>query len=249
MVAKDPTTDLYDAHFGLVLTQNPPVCHQGYGTPQRDPHDLRGKAPMNENARCTEPQAMSNARGAQNAPAYAGRRCVGAQYDRRPGKLVGDVEDDLAVTCTRWAPTASVGKESWKWLSPGRPGDSDTAMTPTLDPDDIESGSGRASSTAPAQVCRASPPGAGRRARPVALRRRPRGRPSCVDRLATSETARPRAPAARSTPRSRRARSGRGREDRAEHVRRQREHLRPRRRRGRTVERLDGAADARAFAQ
>ena len=33
VVAKDPLTGLYDAHFGLVLTQNPPVCHQGYGTP------------------------------------------------------------------------------------------------------------------------------------------------------------------------------------------------------------------------
>ena len=32
VIAKDPMTGLYDAHFGLVLTEDPPVCHQGYKT-------------------------------------------------------------------------------------------------------------------------------------------------------------------------------------------------------------------------
>src|SRR6478735_6361237 len=46
VVAKDPQTKQYDAHFGLILNQNPPVCHQGYGgTDRRGPFD-RGNRPM-----------------------------------------------------------------------------------------------------------------------------------------------------------------------------------------------------------
>jgi phospholipid/cholesterol/gamma-HCH transport system substrate-binding protein len=114
VVAKDPSTGLYDAHFGLVLTQDPPVCHQGYNTRQRDPNDL-SEVPMNVDARCTEPQSQSNARGAQNAPSY-NRSPVVAKYDPETGTL----------TPTSSAPGANIhdvggqqqllGEDSWKWL-------------------------------------------------------------------------------------------------------------------------------------
>jgi phospholipid/cholesterol/gamma-HCH transport system substrate-binding protein len=114
VVAKDPTTHLYDAHFGLVLTQNPPVCHQGYGTPPRDPNDL-SEVPMNENARCTEPQAKSNARGAQNAPAY-NRTPVVAKYDPQTGNLVATSTAPRSNVHEVGGQQRLLGKDSWKWL-------------------------------------------------------------------------------------------------------------------------------------
>ncbi len=68
VVSKSPETGLYDAHFGLVLTNDPTVCHNGYqSTDTRVPQDGSNR-PMNVNARCTEPASQSDARGAQNAP-------------------------------------------------------------------------------------------------------------------------------------------------------------------------------------
>jgi phospholipid/cholesterol/gamma-HCH transport system substrate-binding protein len=114
VVAKDPSTGLYDAHFGLVLTQDPPVCHAGYGTKQRDPNDL-SEVPMNENARCTEAQAKSNARGAQNAPAY-NRTPVVAKYDPRTGKLVATSSVPQDNVHEVGGQQELLGKDSWKWL-------------------------------------------------------------------------------------------------------------------------------------
>jgi phospholipid/cholesterol/gamma-HCH transport system substrate-binding protein len=120
VVGKDPRTGLYDAHFGLILQQNPHVCKGGYqSTDTRSPHN-RGNRPMNEDARCTEPQATTSARGAQHAPANragtAYRAPVVGAYDAGTG----------AVTYTDRSPSGSVsytggaasmfGQESWKWL-------------------------------------------------------------------------------------------------------------------------------------
>ena len=66
------------------------MCTGGYeGTNQRPPQD-GSNAPMNENARCTEPASQSNARGAQHAPGRAGaayRAPVVASYDAKSGKV------------------------------------------------------------------------------------------------------------------------------------------------------------------
>jgi phospholipid/cholesterol/gamma-HCH transport system substrate-binding protein len=119
VVGKDPKSGLYDAHFGLILQQNPHVCKEGYGgTDRRSPHN-RGNRPMNVNARCSEPQGTSNARGAQHTPRRAGpayRAPVIGAYDAETG----------AVTYTDRSPSDSVsytggavqmfGQESWKWL-------------------------------------------------------------------------------------------------------------------------------------
>ena len=120
VVAKDPKSGLYDAHFGLILQQEPHVCTEGYDPGQvRSPQD-RADRPMDMDARCTEPQAQSNARGAQHAPrpraGTAYRAPVVAAYDPATGKLqYTDVSPSNAVSYTGGA--ASVfGEESWKWL-------------------------------------------------------------------------------------------------------------------------------------
>ncbi len=120
VVAKDPQTGLYDAHFGLVLTQDPPVCHHGYeSTDRRGPQD-RADRPMNTKAHCAEPQSATDARGAQWAPrARAGaayRAPVVGTYDASTGKVhYTDHDPSASVTYTGGA-AALMGEESWKWL-------------------------------------------------------------------------------------------------------------------------------------
>jgi phospholipid/cholesterol/gamma-HCH transport system substrate-binding protein len=123
VVSKDSRSGLYDAHFGLILTQQPQVCQQGYGsTNRRSPHD-GSNAPMSMDARCTEPQAKSNARGAQNRPmgggSTASRPPVVGTYDRASGTVrLGDaglngIEDDVSYT---GGAASTFGEESWRWL-------------------------------------------------------------------------------------------------------------------------------------
>lgn len=118
VVSKDPASGLYDAHFGLILTQEPHVCTEGYDPGQiRGPQDREDK-PMDMDARCTEPQSQSNARGAQHAPraGAAYRAPVVGTYDRRTGTVqYTDASPSAAIGYTGGA--ASVfGEESWKWL-------------------------------------------------------------------------------------------------------------------------------------
>ena len=118
VVAKDPTTGRYDAHFGLILQQDPPVCTKGYDPKEfRGPED-RGNKAMDEDAHCAEPQSQSNARGSQNAPraGTAYRSPVVAAYDHQAGTVqYTDASPDDAISYTGGA--ASVfGEESWKWL-------------------------------------------------------------------------------------------------------------------------------------
>jgi phospholipid/cholesterol/gamma-HCH transport system substrate-binding protein len=118
VVDKDPNSGLYDAHFGMILQQDPHVCRSGYNTQRRSPED-RKDLPMNSDARCTEPAGQSNARGAQNTPRRAGpayRAPVVATYDRATGKLTyTDRNPSGDVTYTGGA-AALMGEESWKWL-------------------------------------------------------------------------------------------------------------------------------------
>jgi phospholipid/cholesterol/gamma-HCH transport system substrate-binding protein len=120
VVAKDPQTGLYDAHFGLIMTQSPPVCHHGYeSTDRRSPHD-RGNRPMNTKAHCAEPQAQTDARGARWAPrgraAAAYRAPVVGTYDARTKQVhYTDRDPRASVTYTGGA-AALMGEDSWKWL-------------------------------------------------------------------------------------------------------------------------------------
>jgi phospholipid/cholesterol/gamma-HCH transport system substrate-binding protein len=115
VVSKSPDTGLYDAHFGMIITDQK-VCHQGYGgTDTRAPQDGASR-PMNVDARCDEPATESNARGAQNAPraaaSYADSPVV-ASYDPETGKLTWG---DPGLSSAGSVAPPSLGEESWKWL-------------------------------------------------------------------------------------------------------------------------------------
>jgi phospholipid/cholesterol/gamma-HCH transport system substrate-binding protein len=118
VVAKSPDSGLYDAHFGMILTQAPPACNRGYHDSQvRAPQD-RGDKPMDMTARCAEPPSQSNARGAQNVhrAGAAYRAPVVASFDPSTEKLTwGDKVDPDLSSPGRAAP-ATLGQESWKWL-------------------------------------------------------------------------------------------------------------------------------------
>ena len=115
--AKTPETGLYDAHFGLILQQEPHVCTRGYeSTNERTPQQ-RGNAPMNEDARCTEPATVSNPRGAQNAPKRVAPESLPelGTYDDTTGEFTY-TGDDPATEVTYTGGASAFGKESWKWL-------------------------------------------------------------------------------------------------------------------------------------
>ncbi|MDP3967101.1 MAG: MlaD family protein [Nocardioides sp.] len=116
VVGKDPDTGLYNAHFGMILTTEPHVCKEGYDTKIRTPQDLRD-IPMNESARCEEPQAKSNARGAQHSPgAGANRAPVVAAYDGTTGELQFTDKDPSGTVTYNGGARAAFGDDSWKWL-------------------------------------------------------------------------------------------------------------------------------------
>jgi phospholipid/cholesterol/gamma-HCH transport system substrate-binding protein len=116
--AKDPQTGLYDAHFGLVLAEEPGVCHQGYqGTDKRGPQE-RNDRPMNTDARCTEPASTTSARGAQHVPrpraGAAYRAPVVATYDR--GTVTYTDRDPSGAVSYTGGAASIMGADSWKWL-------------------------------------------------------------------------------------------------------------------------------------
>ena len=116
VVSKSPDTGLYDAHFGMVIT-DAPVCHHGYESTRTRPPQNGENWPMNTKAGCREPAAQSNPRGPQNlSRAGAAYRAPVASYDPDSGKLRwgGRIDPALAQPGTL-APQA-FGEESWKWL-------------------------------------------------------------------------------------------------------------------------------------
>lgn len=117
VVSKSKDTGLYDAHFGMIITDTVP-CQKGYeGTDKRVPSDGENR-PMNEDARCTEPATQSNPRGAQHAPRRAAPGYdapVAGHFDPETGEFTwGDVDPALESTGT--VAPQTLGEESWKWL-------------------------------------------------------------------------------------------------------------------------------------
>lgn len=116
VVAKDPVSGLYDAHFGLIMTQDPPVCTHGYETTnKRPPQDLE-EVPLNTAAHCAEPAGQSSARGAQHAPAPRNRAPVVATYDPGTGRLAPADEDPMSGVVSSGDGARLLGEDSWKWL-------------------------------------------------------------------------------------------------------------------------------------
>jgi len=116
VVSKTAATGNYDAHFGMILTETPPVCHGGYeGTDRRTPQDGSNRE-MNVNAGCTEPASKSNPRGAQHAPrAATSYDAPVAAVDPAAGTVLwGDEAAGVDAPGSVAPPT--LGRESWKWL-------------------------------------------------------------------------------------------------------------------------------------
>jgi phospholipid/cholesterol/gamma-HCH transport system substrate-binding protein len=118
-VVSKGSNGFYDAHFGMILQQDPHVCTHGYESTNRRSPEAGSNAPMNMKAHCAEPAAQSNARGAQHAPQRAGaayRAPVVASYDPDTGRLHwgSKVPGGLSTPGTLAPPT--LGEESWKWL-------------------------------------------------------------------------------------------------------------------------------------
>ena len=116
VIAKDPVSGLYDAHFGLVLTQDPHVCKEGYETTEQRPPQELEEVPFNTAAHCAEPASQSSARGAQNAPAPLNRAPVVATYDPGAGTLAPAEEDPMANVASSGSAARALGQDSWKWL-------------------------------------------------------------------------------------------------------------------------------------
>jgi phospholipid/cholesterol/gamma-HCH transport system substrate-binding protein len=106
----------------MVMTNDPPVCHNGYqSTDTRPPQDGSNR-PMNVHASCTEPASRSNPRGAQHAPSNrpaAGYRTPVASYDPTTGRLTWLTSShhlNPTLTDPGSPAPATLGEESWKWL-------------------------------------------------------------------------------------------------------------------------------------
>jgi phospholipid/cholesterol/gamma-HCH transport system substrate-binding protein len=116
VVARDPMSGLYDAHFGMIMTTEPHVCTDGYQTTdKRVPQDL-SEVPFNTAAHCAEPNTKSSARGAQHAPAPLNRAPVVATYDAKTGRLSSAEEDPMVNVVSSGSGARMLGKDSWKWL-------------------------------------------------------------------------------------------------------------------------------------
>jgi phospholipid/cholesterol/gamma-HCH transport system substrate-binding protein len=119
VVSRSPGSGMYDAHFGMVLTNEPHPCLGGYeGTDRRSPLDGSNR-PMKEDARCTEPASKSNARGAQNiqAPrAATGWSAADVAVDPATGEVVWGRDAVARLLHPGTAAPRTLGADTWKWL-------------------------------------------------------------------------------------------------------------------------------------
>ena len=122
VLGKDPETGLYDAHFGMILTNEPHVCNDGYqSTNEREPQDLE-EVPFNTQAHCEEPQSVSNSRGAQHHPPpltmgqALNRAPVVATYDPETGRLSPVHEDEMSGLVSGADAARTQAEDPWKWL-------------------------------------------------------------------------------------------------------------------------------------
>jgi phospholipid/cholesterol/gamma-HCH transport system substrate-binding protein len=112
-VVVDDTEDGHmNAHFGLLLTQEPANCRQGYEATDRRFAQNTENRPMNEQVGCTEPQSMSNARGSQWAP-----RAPIATYNSSTGTLT--YTDRVDEEPYHLAGPSVAGPDAWTWLLVG----------------------------------------------------------------------------------------------------------------------------------
>ncbi|MGN6160076.1 MAG: MCE family protein [Marmoricola sp.] len=109
VVAKN-SDGTYNARFGVVFTQTPPVCTNGYhgASEFRSPYNL-APAKLDTTAHCTDPPTQSDARGASQAPRPAATdyRAPVATYSQ--GKLSWSDK-------TAQKGSLNTGKDGLAWL-------------------------------------------------------------------------------------------------------------------------------------
>jgi phospholipid/cholesterol/gamma-HCH transport system substrate-binding protein len=124
-VNDDDVGGVYNAHFGLVTTSEPPVCKRGYESTDERPATDTGNRPMNEKARCSDPNPGITPRGAQHAPrvapfARAGQAGVDAPvigtYHRATGEFTYDDAGTAPEVVYTGGSAARYGDQSWMQL-------------------------------------------------------------------------------------------------------------------------------------
>ncbi|WP_020575525.1 MlaD family protein [Actinopolymorpha alba] len=116
VIAPDPKTGHYTAHFGLQLALEPGSCRKGYeGTRRRAPQQV-APTPANTAAKCAD--RTTTMRGAQNAPGPAPPRDTAAgsaAYDPSSGE-VRLPDGGSARLGSLGGQQRAFGEDSWKWL-------------------------------------------------------------------------------------------------------------------------------------
>ena len=119
VVSKSPDSGLYDAHFGMILTQEPHVCKRGYeGTDDARPAGRQQQADERERPlhRAADARATPAAPRTPPARVRPTARPVVASYDPDSGRLRwGDKVEPALASPGQPAPQ-TLGEESWKWL-------------------------------------------------------------------------------------------------------------------------------------
>jgi phospholipid/cholesterol/gamma-HCH transport system substrate-binding protein len=106
-----------NANFGLILTQDPAVCHQGYHKDQYRGPDDRSDKPMDTTAGCTDPTL--NPRGAEKAPngrAGTNYRSPVATYDQSTHKVTWGTPAPGPEIAYDGGAKQLFGSDSWKWM-------------------------------------------------------------------------------------------------------------------------------------
>src|SRR6195952_2797051 len=117
-VAKKNKNGQYDAQFGLILTQDPAVCHGGSPPGQARPPQERSDKPMDTTAGCTE-GPNSDPRGAEKAPdgrAGTAYRSPVATYDQSTGKVIWGKPAPAPRIAYDGGAQQLFGADSWKWM-------------------------------------------------------------------------------------------------------------------------------------
>ncbi len=118
VVSKSPDTGLYDAHFGMIITDTAPV-HEGLrghrqasAQRRREPADERGR-PLHRARHARATRAAPSTRRAGPPPATTPR--WPAPSTPRPVSSPGAMSTRPWPRPVRWLPQ-TLGEESWKWL-------------------------------------------------------------------------------------------------------------------------------------
>jgi phospholipid/cholesterol/gamma-HCH transport system substrate-binding protein len=114
-VAQKTRGGVYNARFGLILQNDPPICKAGYVAP-RPPQDTSDR-PMAMQAGCRD--GSKNFRGAEKSPSgrvAANYRAPVATYDDSTGTVSWGAPDAGATIAYDGGAAQLFGKDSWKYL-------------------------------------------------------------------------------------------------------------------------------------